>query len=603
MAHYLAVDWDATELRLVLATSQRSSIRILKAESSPLEFDENPDGAKNVDIGLTLKQLVKRHKVPHAPLLLGLNRASVDMMTFRLPKSKPDDLPDLVKNQALRDSPGFTETSPIDFITSPASDGDYLRTIAATVSRQQLKQYRGICQAAGLRAKRMEFRPLALAELYWNSVPASDQPVLLVQCTASEIDMVVVEETHVAFVRSIKLPESLTDDDRTSRIVSEIARTIAVSRQEVEGAALDKVIVYGDADEFQPLQERLADQEIEAVVQNPFHLPCVVAPAKANITGGSQNPGHYASLFGMILGEQSKTTSRIDFLHPREKPQPLNIARFVVLFLLLVGVIGLAAYLWNRQQLIQLEERLAGLKTDIEQLDKEYQEIHPRYNQLYYASAWENQPLVWLDELRDISVRLPAEQDLVIDQMRFVNSQPHCTIDLLARVRDTGVIQQIVSQFQSDGNHIVNIANQRPVAGGGGYPIFCSVRIQARKRDHSYYWYFLTPELRQLSLTMPDFPKNEPAQTTPQDTTVTTPSIPQTQEQPVDQPTQEKPDLPHIFPPEYVPREPPNEVQEIPPEEVGRSRRDRRAENDVPEEGSPDTEVNSEPDTQEGSDE
>ena len=549
MAQYLAVDWDATELRLVLASFQRGSIRILKAESAPLEAENGPDGTQNIDVGLMLKQLVKRHKVPSAPLLLGLNRASVDMMTFRLPKSKPEDLPDLVKNQALRDSPAFTETSPIDFMTSPAPDGDYLRAIAATVSKTQLKQYRGICQAAGLRAKRIVFRPLALAELYWSSsggrsmsrsvsrsmsrsathsathsaathsataLPSSaldetasssaDQPVLLVQCTQSEVDMVVVEETNVAFIRSIKLPESLSDEEQTSRIAAEIARTIAVSRQEVEGTALEKVILYGHADEYTALQERLADLEIEAVVQNPFQLPCVVAPAKAKITGVSAEPGHYAALFGMILSEQSKSPVRIDFLHPREKPQPLNIARFVVLFLLLVGVIGYGAYLWNRQHLNQLQVQLAGLNTDIEKLSVEYQQLNPRYVQLLNASSWESRQLIWLDELRDISVRLPDEQDMVIHQIRFFISQPYCTIDLLARVRDTSIIQQIVTHFQSDRNHIVTIADQRPVDGGGGYPIFCSIRIQIAKRDQSHYLYYLTPELRQFSQQLPVFP-------------------------------------------------------------------------------------------------
>ncbi|MCL2118654.1 MAG: hypothetical protein FWH27_09545 [Planctomycetaceae bacterium] len=580
MAHYLAVDWDTTELRLVLAASQRGSIRILKAESEPLEFEDDPDGKTNVNIGLTLKNLIKRHKAPHAPLLLGLNRASVDMMTFRLPRSKPEELPDLVKNQALRDSPGFTETSPLDFIVSPASEGDYLRTIAATISKAQLKQYRGMCQAAGLRAKRIEFRPLALAELYWNSTPADSRPVLLVQCTQSEIDMVVVEETNVAFVRSIKLPESLSDEERTSRIVSEIARTIAVSRQEVEGAALEKVIVYGDADEFQPLLERLTDQEINAVVQNPFQLPCVFAPARAKITGASDNPGHYASLFGMILSEQSKAPVRIDFLHPREKPQPLNIARFVVLFLLLVGIVGFAAYFWNKQQLAQLEERLAGLNTAIEQLTGEYWQQNPKYAQLSQASTWDYQQMVWLDELRDISVRLPDEQDLVIDQISFALARPYCVIDLVARVRDTGVIRQIISNFQSDNHHTVTVANQRPVRGGGGYPVICSIRIAVAKRDYSYYQYFLLPELQKISSTMPDALRNEPAQPTP--------AVPQAQEPPVEPPPQKKPALPHVFPPEYVPNDVPDEVPEDTPE--ADTTGDKAQEETLPEGAAPDME-------------
>ena len=558
MAHYLAVDWDATELRLVLATSQRGSIRILKAESAPLEYDESTDEPQKADIGLTLKQLVKSHKIPNASLLLGLNRASVDMMTFKLPKSKPEDLPDLVKNQALRDSPTFTENSSIDFITCLATEGDHLRAIAVTLTRPQLKQYRSICQAAGFRAKRIEFRPLALAELYWSSsgshgvttLPFADQPVLLVQCTQSEVDMVVVDASNIVSVRSIKLPESLNDEDRTARIVSEIARTIAVARQEVEGTTLEKVIVYGNPDEFQSLQERLADQEIETVVQNPFQLPCVVAPVKAKITGLSENPGHYAALFGMILGEQSKSSTRLDFLHPREKPQPFNIARFVVLFLLLVGVVGFGAYLWNKRQLGQLQEQLTGLQTEIEQLGVEYQQIHPRYVQLYSASTWENQQMIWLDELRDISLRLPDEQDMAIDKIQFVLSEPNArrsnylfVIQLLARVRDMSVLQQINTRF-SDGFHRVTLNDQQLNRLGGGYPISCSISFTVGKRDYPRYLQYLTPELWQLSQQMPEFPS-----------IVASSELRVASDEGAGDREQEKPVLPHVLPPEYVPRE------------------------------------------------
>lgn len=556
MAHFLAVDWDATDIRFVLAVPQRGAVRIVKAESSPLVFEENSDGAKQADVAQSLKEILKRHNVPRSRLLLGLNRASIDMMTFRLPKSKPEELPDLVKNQALRDSPGFSETSPLDFIISPVSEGENVRAIAATISREQLKRYRGMCQSAGYRAKRIEFRPLALAELYLASHAASDKPVLLVQCTTSEVDMVAVDEANVVFVRSIKLPDSLEDEERTSRIVSEITRTIAVSRQEIEGTTLENVIIYGNADDYQALRERLADQGIEVVVQNPFQLNCVSAPAKSRITGATVHPGHYAALFGMILSEQSKTPIRIDFLHPREKPQPLNIARFVVLFLLLVGVIGYATYAWNHRRLAKLENHLAEINADIEQMQAEFQRLNPgKYLQLSQASMWENQPLIWLDELRDISMRLPDEQDLVIDQIRFSTRQPYCVIDLLARVRDTSVLQLIINRFK-DGYHIVTVHDQQRNQSGGGYPISCSIRIQTNRRPGQSYLQFLSHELRQLSRIMPELPKIEPERPNRNEnvTDTATNVVPRSAQEESDPTPREKPQLRHVFAKEYEPK-------------------------------------------------
>jgi len=149
---------------------------------------------------------------------------------------------------------------------------------------------------------------------------------------------------------------------------------------------------------------------------------------------------------------------------------------------------------------------------------------------LYFVNIWENQPLIWLDELRDISVRLPAEQDMVIDQMTFgvgrENNQVVNIINLIARVRDVSVIYDI--QRRLNMTHRVSVVAQQRNQYGGGYPISCSLRIYVNRRpDASYYWYYLTPELRQLSLIPPDFPQSEVSQ----DTTVTTPTISQTQEE------------------------------------------------------------------------
>ncbi|MDR1382522.1 MAG: hypothetical protein LBJ67_01545 [Planctomycetaceae bacterium] len=565
MTQFLAVDWDGIEIRAVLAASQRGSIKVFKAESIPLEFRESTENSPSqADVGQSLKTLLKRCEIPKSRFLLGLNRESIEMLTFPLPKAKPEELPDLVKNQVLRDSPSFSENQPLDFVTYPSSEGDSIRTIAATISRAQLREYRSIAQTAGLRAKRIEFRLLALAELYLRSNVADNAPRLLVQCTADEIDMIVVAESHVVFVRSIRLPESLGGEDKMSRIAAEITRTIAVSRQDLEGATLEKIIIFGDSEEYQFLQERLTDQELNAQILNPFRLSCVQIPARAKITGAEVSPGHYAALLGMILSEQSKSPTRIDFLHTREKPQPLNIARFIVLFMLLVGIIGYGAYAWNSRVLKQMENQLTNLTDDVKKLQAEYGQLNPEYVQLYSAATWENQQLIWLDELRDISVRLPPEQDLMITRMQYssgqrFNNQTCGAIDLTGRIRDLNVLALIKRTFDSDRYHYVQILAQQPNQRGGGYPYSFSIRIYTFRQPPQIFVQRLTPELQRLSRTMPDLPQAETnpvsqqtqnSQATPQDSNTVSEVLPNL---PPQQTAPEPPKLKHIYPPQYVP--------------------------------------------------
>ncbi|MDR1493906.1 MAG: hypothetical protein LBT05_14485 [Planctomycetaceae bacterium] len=513
MTLFLAADWDGVEIRAVLAALQRGSIKVLKAESLPLEFGKSTENSPaKADVGQSLQTLLKQYKIQKSRLLLGLNRESVEILTFPLPKAKPEELPDLVKNQVLRDSSAFSENHPLDFVVCPSSDGDSLRAIAATISRSQLKEYRNIAQTAGLRAKRIEFRLLALAELYLRSNVADNLPRLLVQCTSDEVDMVVIAESRVVFVRSIRLPESLGGEEKTSRIAAEIMRTIAVSRQDLEGESLEKIILFGNSEEYESLREQLTDQELNAQILNPFQLSCVQIPARAKITGAEVSPGRYAALLGMILSEQSKSPTRIDFLHAREKPQPLNIARFIVLFLLLLGVVGYGAYAQNNRVLKQMENQLTELNGDVKKLQAEYQQLYPEYTQLYSAAMWENQQLIWLDELRDISVRLPSEQDIMITGMQYsygrrFNNQICGAIDLTGRIRDLNVLSFVKRTFDADRFHYVQILAQQPNQRGGGYPYSFSIRIYTFRQPPQVFVQRLTPELQQLSRVAPEFPK------------------------------------------------------------------------------------------------
>ncbi|MCL2348018.1 MAG: hypothetical protein FWC50_07110 [Planctomycetaceae bacterium] len=577
MTRYLAVDWDGTEIRAVLAVLQRGSIKVLKAESSPLEVDDTTSESPKVDYGLSLKNLLKRHDISKANLLLGLNRSAVEMMAFTLPKAKEEELPDLVKNQVMRDSTSYSETSAVDFVTSPSFDRGTLRTLAATITRNQLKQYRNVGQTAGIRIKRIEFCPLAFAELYRRSNLVSDEPVLLVRCTTDEADMLVIAENHLVFLRSIKFPATLPHDEKNARLYAEISRTVAVSRQELEGSPLEKIIIFGDTVEFQSLQERLTDSELQTIIVNPTTLPCIQwsvwpssqlspsqlspppqtidvrektdsqddapHPDKEMLIKIPENPGNlpgrYAALLGMILGEQSKSSARIDFLHPREKPQQLNIARFAVLFLVLIGILGYGAYAWNQGKLRQLQEELARLTEENKALTDEYQKALPQFRQLWSAHQWDSQQMIWLDELRDISVRLPSEQELVITGMQYsfgFNNQPYGVIDLTGRVSNLQVLLQIYQRFNG-GSHRAFIMNQQQSQRGGGYPWLFSIRIVTARRTAPYYLQYLSPELRKLSSTSP-FPQPVPHPTPTQPaTTQPTPTQPTTAQPTTTQPT------------------------------------------------------------------
>ena len=66
-----------------------------------------------------MQQLVGRLKADKSKLLILMNRGSVDSATFSVPPAAESELPALVQNMAVRDIPGATDQTPIDFIAYP----------------------------------------------------------------------------------------------------------------------------------------------------------------------------------------------------------------------------------------------------------------------------------------------------------------------------------------------------------------------------------------------------------------------------------------------------------------------------------------------------
>jgi len=522
MTKYLAVDWDSAEVRFVLANLQRDQVVVLKTGSEPLETEDDASGQTVRHYGPTLKKLLRKHSVSRPRMLLGLGRSSLELINLEIPSASKTETPDLVVNQVLHDSPNFTEGQPLDFMLLPPRPGEMQRVIAATMTRTQLKQYRGICHEAGHKPFRIEFRPLALAELYNQSNFAEDKPILLLQSTADEADIVVLQKKKIIFTRSFKFPAVISPQDRISRIFSELSRTLAVVQQELaEDEELKNILIFGDSDDLATIREMFPDQKFEIEIKNPFQMNSV----RAKVIPSS--PGNYAALLGMILCESPGAKPTIDFLHPHEKPQPVNIARYAVLTILFLAVFITAAYLWNKKELQKLDDKLATLQKTIQGQIQSNQDNNPMFVRLNAAYNWDANQMIWLDELRDLSVRLPSEEDLVITGMQFGPAPGYVgAIDLNGRARDWSVIQTIRNTF-TDNFHIIDprTFNQSYNQAGGGYPWTFTIRIFcARRTQPDQFLAYLPEYLREQSQVMPDFNRWNSSSATPSTETSTQPT-------------------------------------------------------------------------------
>ncbi|MBQ3389158.1 MAG: hypothetical protein IJG60_08095 [Thermoguttaceae bacterium] len=565
MARFLAVDWDHSEVRYLYGTVSGDQLTLLKSgaapvsdsdegsasekpaeealsegepgeETAPAEAEEAPSGAggdagnlpgdlpepksarspKAVSVkdplsvrrGQVLKRLLRRDGVPSAPVILCIPRDRVELLNLSLPRLAESELPDVVKNQVLRDSTVYAEGYPLDFVPLAAEPKSNTGKIfSASISRAELRNLRTFCSAAGRRPAKIELRLTALAEFVLSGQIGADEPFLLVQEGADEVGFALFREGAPAYFRAVQVDSELAGDERQKRLAAEITRTCRIVAGE---EPISTVFLFGEQEEYEPLIAELAEREIGAETVSPWTLPQVAARPEA-----IKDAARFAPLVGALLAERGKKPRPVlDLLHPRQKPKPPNFT--LPLVLLLAVCAGGLAYLWywNKKDLVRLNNETAALAKDLAALQGEYAQLQPQYSVLENTQNWERYGVTVLDELRDILLRLPPAPDLLISRMAYNGFDPmyNCPVFIIsAKITEPQVYQRFYRNMTADNAFGINSrgAVQVPAVTGDETARSAEYNFQAvifcKRRSAQDYLRKLPDDLRAVSPQKPEF--------------------------------------------------------------------------------------------------
>ena len=483
MARFLAIDWDDNECRYLLASVQKGAVSVQKAGAVPVEIDSNErideesetgTGSKNVDlrhIADTLRKLIKEERIDSCPLLLSLDRSKVEMLYLNLPPCQEAEIPAMLKNQVLRELPNFSDYDPLDYLPLGNNVEEGRSLLALTIPMSYRQTLNRTFRSVGRAPQRIGFRAVSAAELVlWSgNAPEQFEPGLVVNVVGNEVDLILLEGDYFISLRSFRLPEQLSFRETVDRIANEIRRTLTVGVENLMSSPITKIYLFGGDGDWTPLTETLGGDGLEIFLLNPFALPGVSSGAVPEL------PGRFAPLMGLLFAQQAGRRSGVDFLHPKEAPKPTNYVLMGLLLLVLLSVCGYGLYIWNRNVVRSMEEELAKVKAEREKVAAEVQEIYPRWNVLNQTRIWESQNVPWLDELRNLSLLMPNEQDLVVTQMSFVtgpinnNPRMRSMVRMNGMVRDPSVLQKLQNDLKTRGYAMQN-PNPSINPAGGGYP-------------------------------------------------------------------------------------------------------------------------------------
>ena len=482
MTRLLAIDWDRREARCLLASTSGRKFQVLWAGAAPLVDVADAGGDSYTDIGGSLRAALDEQAVRGMRTLVAIDRASVDLMTFTLPPAKDAELPELVAHQAMRESPLAGEDAAIDFTPVTEDPTEPRQVIAAVLGPQQFRRIQQICTAAGIRPRRIVLRALAAASCYTNYLqPEAEEALILVNVLADEADLTVLAGRRPVFLRTVRLPAGLDEEGTAARLAGEIHRTLLVAQQgPLAGRGADRLVLFGGRDEHPLLAARLEEE---------LSLPLtVVDPFKAAGLAGSvapEQPGRFAALVGMLRDEAAGRPHAIDFLHPKQPPKPIDRRRPILAAAALVLVVLCGIGYHTYTQIADLDETNQELAAQLDELNALLKKASAQRQLIEAVRLWKAGEVNWLDELRDLSLRLPPSRDVILSRLSMTPGRAGGgQLHLSGLVRDPLVVTEIERRLREAQHRDVRSQRITPREGEGYTRTFeISATVVPRTKD------------------------------------------------------------------------------------------------------------------------
>jgi Tfp pilus assembly PilM family ATPase len=482
MSHLLAVDWDQHETRYVLASVSGEKLRVQALAAVPLVDVVEGGEAPHPDVGNSLRAALAEKKVGRPQALVGVDRSGIELLHLTLPPAQDAELPDMVANQVMRDAAQVNEHWVIDFLPLSESPHSSRPVVATAMSPDQFQRILSTCDVAGLKPSRLLFRPLATASLVNRLASPPERVCLIVDRLTDEVDLIVVVEGKPVLLRTVRLPNVVNEDKALQRLLAEINRTAAVAMQnETDGGPVERVYLLGSSDKRNRLGDRITNQLfLPVTVVDPFD------GTEISEELWPTSPGRFAPLVGMLLDEVHQGHA-VDFLHPRKRPEPPNYRRLVVgaAALVLTIILGVGYFIWSG---------LAALDGEIEQLaqrkseqDKLLKEAVAQKRVVDAIGAWQAGDVNWLDELRDLSQRLPPSHDMIVLRMTMSPMRnAGGSVDMQCLVRDPSIVVRM-EQGIRDQFHQVRSKDIRQRGEDKAYTWQFSSSMYVGRREQSQY--------------------------------------------------------------------------------------------------------------------
>ncbi|HEV8069262.1 MAG TPA: hypothetical protein VGP76_16095 [Planctomycetaceae bacterium] len=404
MSEYLALDWD--DQRLVGVAAQVASKRV--EIRAVLDFtwgegetpSEHPEAA-----GKRLRAELDQISAPSGSVLVSLPREEAIVRLLELPECTDDDLPELVRFQAVTRSAVPLDKLLLDYLPLPTlKDVAGRRVWMATIGKPVADRVQAILSAAQLEAGAIRLSSLGAAELIAHqpgvALSASDPATLIVSCVDLRIEITAIWQNRIVLMHAATLSSHDPPEAQLSQILAETSRSTVALSQAAPGLQIGSGWLIGPRTEQSPLATMLTERFGFKfhVLTDPASTPGVTA-ANSSL---AMTPLASAPL-GLLLEQAAQRVDAIDFLHPRRQhPKPdrrrlymgLGAAAAVLLLLGLWGAI--------QRRVWQYDDEIAKLTESNNKIKALLDKSKDLRETAGWVEDWTRRDIDWLDQFRVI---------------------------------------------------------------------------------------------------------------------------------------------------------------------------------------------------------
>ncbi len=459
MARFLALEWDETEARVAVANARGDQVVFEQAFSVALEPGQTEGEQVRTTVGEQIGAALAARRIGHVDTLVAVGRSSVELRRMSLPPAPDDELPDMVRFQAVREFNVLEEDWPLDFLPIDDDPQQPRNVLAATIRPELVEEIRHTCEAAGLKPARLVLRPAAAASLLCRRRPPEPGEVrLLVDPSLDEADLTAMIGRKVVYQRRARLPgDPLAAASAADALVSEVRRTMAAVHNQLGGRRVQSIVLCGAGPQPAAIVESIRSQlSASAELFDPFDGLPMEGPLRRK---SPDRPGRFAPLLGMLWDELEQTPHAFDFLNPRRRPKPPSRRNTYVAAGLAAALVVLALPLSSWLEGSWLKGDIDKLSAASKDLDQKIEQVAKLERAAEEIEEWMSAEVVWLDELRWLSQEFPEAQDAMLAQLTLaVNAAGRGEMILDGLARDVDAVNRLDRGLRDESHRVAGKA-------------------------------------------------------------------------------------------------------------------------------------------------